>query len=122
MLLEQVTIDGNGMEEKAWEMVFLSKFRYSDKYIFRHDELNEICGAFSSAVVEIVEVFHRVMRLSLIGGTNQLYINLLFIAKSSVQLLFADIRSQQKQVMIFFLQKPPPLPFPPDQKHQIDGQ
>lgn len=101
--VEQVAIDGvfNGEEEKIWEWVFLSKYRGFDKFIFQDVELSAECGGqFISAYVEILEVFGRVIRLSLVRPMRPLFITMLFAQSSSVLLFFGDMRRRQRHVII----------------------
>lgn len=88
------------MEEKSWELFFLSKHKFSGTYIFKNGELARIFGAFSSSAVEIIQLFDKIIRLSVIREARQWIIDLQFVEKSSVQLLFEDIRSQQSEVLI----------------------
>lgn len=103
MKLEEVIIDGmrdvGATEDKIWEWVNICKYNIRDKFFFRNDELDRICGGkFSSSDVEIIEVLERVVRFSLIRGPNHLFVNMLFAAQSSVPLFFGDMRSQHKSV------------------------
>lgn len=96
------------MEERRWPFVYLSKYKFSDDFIFQNDELNEICkGKFSWLDIEIIEIFGRVMAFSLIRGKEHFLVNLLFVEQSSVPLIFSSIRWPQRWVMIYLDSFPP---------------
>lgn len=111
LVVERVMIDG--MEEREWKWVLLSKDKSTDKYIFKDYDLDYICGGvFSSFNVEIVEAFIRVVKFSLIRRTTeltQLFIYLLFETRSSAQVFLEEIRSRQRTRSVitppFFLKK-----------------
>lgn len=98
--LELSLVSREDTEEK-WESMWLSKYKNEDKLTFHDDK---VCGGvFALSSVEILEVFNRAVRFSLVGSkTGQLLcINVTFSQKSSVQQFFRDIRSQQNRVIIF---------------------
>lgn len=103
MKLEEVTIDGemDGDQDKIWKDVNLTKSKYSYNFSLQNAEIDTICdGSFLPADVEIVELFRRVVRISVIKETKHLWINFLFAQQGSVPLFFGDIRWQQKRVII----------------------
>lgn len=107
MTLESVSIDSMG--ERTWEWVILSKHTFSDRFIFRNDELDELCGGvFSSSDIEILVVFGRVIRFFLERRINRLFVNLVFNSKYAIQAFVQDIRSRQSKVIIFLNAPLPP--------------
>lgn len=105
-----VSIDGiSGLEHREWYRVTLSKDRHTNKHIFKHPELDAICGGiFSSSNIEIEEVFDRVVRFSLLRrGTivnpipYVIFVNLMFSVRSGAQVFLEDIRSRQRSVINF---------------------
>lgn len=94
-------MNADGTRLKIWESVILYKFKFSDRFIFDSEELDHIfCGTFSPADVEIVNVFGREIKLTLIRGEYKFLINLLFLEESDILKFFEAIRSQQKNVII----------------------
>lgn len=91
--------------QEKWEFIYLSKFKFASKFIFQNEQLNQLCGGVILAdQMEIVEVFNRAMRISLVRKTNdRLFLNVLFTKKISVQQFFRDQRSLQRRVMIICL-------------------
>ena len=86
---------------QEWKSIWLSKHKNERKFSFNDDR---ICGGeFSSADVEIIELFNRAVRFSVIVSTSGqlLLINGVFSENSSVQQFFREIRSQQNRVIIF---------------------
>lgn len=90
----------HGMEDKRWERVLLCKDSYSDNHIFKNEELNGLCrGKFSPMNIEILEVFGRVVTVSLMRTELLLDINLLFGVRSAAQVFIEDIRLRQQSVI-----------------------
>lgn len=90
-------------KEQEWESVSLYKYQYWDGFIFNNIDLKLICGGpFSSSDVEIIEVFHRAMRFSLIRREDNqlLFFSVLFSEKTFVELFFGDVRWPKRQVII----------------------
>lgn len=101
-MLDSVRVENTG---KAWIQVTLSKYELFDKFTFDNEELEAICGGkFSSANIEIIEVFDTTMTLAFIQTKeNQLLtMKLKFSAKSSVEKFFQCVHLQRIRVIIFF--------------------
>lgn len=116
MRLQTVTIDS--MKGKKWEWIILYRQKFTFKHTFKDDELNRICGVFQPPDVEILEVYGRVIRFSLIRHTRQLFINVMFAVKYSVQVFLESIRTQQKAVIIFSNSYHPPPPIRKKKNHK----
>lgn len=87
-------------DERVWQAVALCKYPHYYEFVFQDIELNlKLSAPFSSTDVEIVKVFEKDVRFSLIRGMNQFFVNLSFTQLGSVPLFFGDVRSKQKKVI-----------------------
>lgn len=98
--MQLISTDGAGVDNREWQWVPLLREGEDLKYFFQNEELNRICGGkFRWFNVEIVEVFGRVVRISLVRRLKQFYVNLLFADRHSGQVFVEDIRLQQDIVI-----------------------